>query len=629
MIRDGRPTRPRRDLRRVRRRAVDPRRLRRRSSASLGGRGARRRRRLRRLRPRARTSTATTSSPPPACRRRASRPRRARGRRRHRAARSPRRSTMSACSPSRCSWSREADGAERLVVNEIAPRVHNSGHWTIEGATTSQFEQHVRAVCGWPLGDPTRAGGRRSRCTTSSATRSTAGRRSLAEPGAHLHLYGKGEARPGRKMGHVTRLKPLTSDASGATAGGSRRPGSDVRDDLSAGEPYVRHIGPHQRDRRPRLIGRSPRWANVPGPRNRIGPAARRPRRLGCVDQRFGRAEAWRGAEGSGAMTSDSVRIQRACSASRRSRAWLAGCETWAAPPARAHSPCSKADTTGATQRQHRLAVRGDPAQPERRRRLQHPRRGLCPRRASYRDAIGDFTKAVQLDPNSAPGLQQPRPGLSPDRPQRRRARRISPRRSGRSELRRRLYRPRQPAARPGRPRRRHRRSDQAIRLTPESAEAFHARGLSGRSRARTPPGHRRLRRRHRPQPLRRRALRRARPEPHRHEPVRQGDRGLQRGPQRQQQGRQFLGLSRPRLREVEPEEGGEESYQRAAPRPDNPLARRPRPRAGRNRLAVQLELPPHRSCDRRRARARRFLLQGRDGAHRMLYARARKNHLC
>ena len=61
------------------------------------------------------------------------------------------RSTMSACSRSRCSCCVES-GRERVLVNEIAPRVHNSGHWTIEGAETSQFEQHVRAVAGWPLG---------------------------------------------------------------------------------------------------------------------------------------------------------------------------------------------------------------------------------------------------------------------------------------------------------------------------------------------------------------------------------------------------------------------------------------------------------------------------------------------
>lgn len=92
----------------------------------------------------------------------------------------------------------------RLLVNEIAPRVHNSGHWTIEGAATSQFEQHVRAVMGWPLGDPTALGAAlMTNLIGPDADRWAA---FAAEPGAHLHLYAKGEARPGRKMGHVTRI---------------------------------------------------------------------------------------------------------------------------------------------------------------------------------------------------------------------------------------------------------------------------------------------------------------------------------------------------------------------------------------------------------------------------------------
>ena len=98
------------------------------------------------------------------------------------------------------------DGVERLVVNEIAPRVHNSGHWTIEGALTSQFEQHVRAVCGWPLGATTRIGAVEMRNLIGEDVADW--HSILAEPGAHLHLYGKAEARPGRKMGHVTRILP-------------------------------------------------------------------------------------------------------------------------------------------------------------------------------------------------------------------------------------------------------------------------------------------------------------------------------------------------------------------------------------------------------------------------------------
>jgi 5-(carboxyamino)imidazole ribonucleotide synthase len=96
------------------------------------------------------------------------------------------------------------DEGERLVLNEIAPRVHNSGHWTLGGATTSQFEQHVRAVCGWPLGETARLG--RVEMRNLIGHDADEWERILAEPGAHLHLYGKAEARSGRKMGHVTRI---------------------------------------------------------------------------------------------------------------------------------------------------------------------------------------------------------------------------------------------------------------------------------------------------------------------------------------------------------------------------------------------------------------------------------------
>ncbi|HUZ68042.1 MAG TPA: 5-(carboxyamino)imidazole ribonucleotide synthase [Beijerinckiaceae bacterium] len=94
---------------------------------------------------------------------------------------------------------------ETLLVNEIAPRVHNSGHWTLDGAATSQFEQHVRAICGWPLGSPLRLGAVEMRNLIGADT--NAWRALLAEPGACLHLYGKHEARAGRKMGHVTRIR--------------------------------------------------------------------------------------------------------------------------------------------------------------------------------------------------------------------------------------------------------------------------------------------------------------------------------------------------------------------------------------------------------------------------------------
>jgi len=93
---------------------------------------------------------------------------------------------------------------ERVVVNEIAPRVHNSGHWTQDGAVTSQFEQHVRAIAGWPLGDAARLG--RAEMTNLVGEDVNDWRAILSEPGAHLHLYGKDEVRPGRKMGHVNRI---------------------------------------------------------------------------------------------------------------------------------------------------------------------------------------------------------------------------------------------------------------------------------------------------------------------------------------------------------------------------------------------------------------------------------------
>lgn len=93
------------------------------------------------------------------------------------------------------------------VFNEMAPRVHNSGHWTIEGAATSQFENHIRAVCGLPLGS-TALTAPRVEMENLIGDDVLRWRDILAEPGAHLHLYGKGEPRPGRKMGHVTRLMP-------------------------------------------------------------------------------------------------------------------------------------------------------------------------------------------------------------------------------------------------------------------------------------------------------------------------------------------------------------------------------------------------------------------------------------
>ncbi|GLI93975.1 5-(carboxyamino)imidazole ribonucleotide synthase [Methylocystis echinoides] len=94
---------------------------------------------------------------------------------------------------------------ERLVVNEIAPRVHNSGHWTQDGAVTSQFEQHMRAVAGMPLG-ATRRHGQKVVMRNLIGADADTWAQILAEDGACLHLYGKRESRPGRKMGHVNRV---------------------------------------------------------------------------------------------------------------------------------------------------------------------------------------------------------------------------------------------------------------------------------------------------------------------------------------------------------------------------------------------------------------------------------------
>ena len=97
---------------------------------------------------------------------------------------------------------------DALLVNEIAPRVHNSGHWTIEACIVSQFEQHIRAVAGWPLGDPAR------HCDAVMDNLIGAEAddwQTLAASGGGLHLYGKTESRSGRKMGHVTYLKPRSA----------------------------------------------------------------------------------------------------------------------------------------------------------------------------------------------------------------------------------------------------------------------------------------------------------------------------------------------------------------------------------------------------------------------------------
>jgi 5-(carboxyamino)imidazole ribonucleotide synthase len=95
-----------------------------------------------------------------------------------------------------------------IMVNEIAPRVHNSGHWTIEACWVSQFEQHIRAIAGWPLGDPVRH--------SDAVMENILGKEvehwsEYARRGGGLHIYGKRVARPGRKMGHITAISPKLS----------------------------------------------------------------------------------------------------------------------------------------------------------------------------------------------------------------------------------------------------------------------------------------------------------------------------------------------------------------------------------------------------------------------------------
>ena len=94
-----------------------------------------------------------------------------------------------------------------LLVNEFAPRVHNSGHWTQGACAVDQFEQHIRAVAGWPLGE----GARHADCTMENLLGADVERAAAIarEAGAQIHLYGKGEWREGRKMGHVNRLRPM------------------------------------------------------------------------------------------------------------------------------------------------------------------------------------------------------------------------------------------------------------------------------------------------------------------------------------------------------------------------------------------------------------------------------------
>ena len=119
--------------------------------------------------------------------------------------------TSSAC----CAWNSSSREDGKLLVNELAPRPHNSGHLTIDACVTSQFEQQLRAVCGLPLGD--------TRRHQPAAMANLLGdlwdlgppnwAAALAIPGVKLHLYGKAEPRPGRKMGHLTALGETSAHA--------------------------------------------------------------------------------------------------------------------------------------------------------------------------------------------------------------------------------------------------------------------------------------------------------------------------------------------------------------------------------------------------------------------------------
>lgn len=98
----------------------------------------------------------------------------------------------------------DTPAGEGVVVNEIAPRVHNSGHWTMDCAVTCQFEQHIRAVAGWPLGETASLGP--AEMINLVGQDAEGWMDALRDPRARLHLYGKREIREGRKMGHVNRL---------------------------------------------------------------------------------------------------------------------------------------------------------------------------------------------------------------------------------------------------------------------------------------------------------------------------------------------------------------------------------------------------------------------------------------
>ncbi|MFP4352590.1 MAG: 5-(carboxyamino)imidazole ribonucleotide synthase [Puniceicoccaceae bacterium] len=128
-------------------------------------------------------------------------------------------------------------GDGRWIINEMAPRPHNSGHFSIDGSDTSQFENHIRAVCGQPLGSPEpRAFSVMQNLLGEelNAAGAALAETVLSVPGAHLHLYDKGEARAGRKMGHVTICRADAGGLPGALADlraklGLPPPGADER----------------------------------------------------------------------------------------------------------------------------------------------------------------------------------------------------------------------------------------------------------------------------------------------------------------------------------------------------------------------------------------------------------------
>ncbi|MEM6712866.1 MAG: 5-(carboxyamino)imidazole ribonucleotide synthase [Pseudomonadota bacterium] len=105
----------------------------------------------------------------------------------------------------------DSDSGQTLIVNEVAPRVHNTGHWTLDACAISQFENHIRAVAGWPLGATQRHSD--AMMTNLIGEDIAQAQAALAEPQNAVHVYGKTEVRPGRKLGHLTRLSSLTQSA--------------------------------------------------------------------------------------------------------------------------------------------------------------------------------------------------------------------------------------------------------------------------------------------------------------------------------------------------------------------------------------------------------------------------------